>query len=525
MKLLIADDEMQIRTGLAEGIAWEQLGIDAVFTAENGIEAYEIAQEEQPEIILTDIRMPGMDGLELGKKISALYQPVEVIILSGYNEFEYARAAIQIGAFDYLLKPIHIKALMDLVQKATAEIAKKRQSDANSTLAEMMRRRERLKTWTFSGQRLSAEVCREFCKTGEIETTGKITACLCISDGIEERNREQFGVYLDSLLEKSTEQVYGKMLFQDHDQIFCVVRTVMQEEREQVKQQIMRILSDQNRLLQNQFGVTATCTMSRAADAADIPLLYADCRNLLRHRLYRGKGQLICAEEVSEEEILASDPVDAEEIQPHIAEFDYAFMHWYIGDLFGKLAQRKVTSTDLVKGICLNLKNILITVVSERGLDVRNVLEENEILLNDIPDYCALEDYQNWIDNLYYLILQGMGQIVGKQHSRAIVQAMEYISRHYAENINLEMTAEYVRKSKNYFSYLFKKEAGVSFVEYLNGIRVKEAKKLLDTTDQMTYEISEKVGFNDYKYFSGIFKKQTGMSPAQYRKRNQEASS
>ena len=136
---------------------------------------------------------------------------------------------------------------------------------------------------------------------------------------------------------------------------------------------------------------------------------------------------------------------------------------------------------------------------------------------NEIPEYFTLKEYETWIENLYQVILQGLSALSGTSHSRIILQAVDYISKNYAADIDLEMTADYVNKSKNYFSYLFKKEMGVSFVEYLNQVRIEEAKKLLETTDEKSYEISKRVGYSDNKYFSIVFKKYTGMSPAQYR--------
>lgn len=168
--------------------------------------------------------------------------------------------------------------------------------------------------------------------------------------------------------------------------------------------------------------------------------------------------------------------------------------------------------------MCEQLKNLLLQTMLNKGIDLEGIFEHNQSLLNEIPEFFTLKEYETWIENLYQVILDGLSKLTGKQHSRLVLQAVDYISQNYAKSINLEMTAEYVSKSKNYFSYLFKKELGISFVEYLNQVRVEAAKKLLDTTDEKTYEISEKVGYSDYKYFSSVFKKITGVSPAQYKK-------
>ncbi|MBO5160289.1 MAG: response regulator [Lachnospiraceae bacterium] len=122
MKLLIVDDEIQIRNGLQEGLPWDEIGFEEVYTAQNGIEALEICNQYKPEVVITDIQLPGMSGLTLGKNIKSSYEPVEVILLSGYSEFEYAKEAIAIGVFRYLLKPIRVSELIECVKGALEKI-------------------------------------------------------------------------------------------------------------------------------------------------------------------------------------------------------------------------------------------------------------------------------------------------------------------------------------------------------------------------------------------------------------------
>ena len=126
MKLLIADDEIQVRKGLAEAIDWSQCGINTVLTAANGVEALDICKIQRPEVVLTDIRMPGCDGLQLAKEIINLYALVRVIILSGYSEFKYAQQAVKIGVKDFLLKPIDIDELIQVVSECVHSVCEQR---------------------------------------------------------------------------------------------------------------------------------------------------------------------------------------------------------------------------------------------------------------------------------------------------------------------------------------------------------------------------------------------------------------
>lgn len=270
--LLIVDDEPNIRTGLQVGVPWCDIGIGNVYSAENGEVALRLMSEKDVSIVISDIRMGGMSGIELGTRINKLHPHVKIVLLSGYQEFEYAQSAIRFGAVDYLLKPVKIKTLLE--------------------------------------------------KIGSI-----------------------------------------------------VVELAVDEEKENI---VVRKFADANSI--------------------------SESRGLIQHE-----------------------------------------------KLFGK--------------------------------DPRFSLLNNRF-------------------------------------SPLTLLAVDYVNRNYMHSINVECIADYVGRSKNYFSSQFKKDLGISFVEYLTQVRVEQARLLLKSTTMMTYEISEKVGFSDYKYFSTVFRKSTGLSPSQYRTNN-----
>lgn len=136
-----------------------------------------------------------------------------------------------------------------------------------------------------------------------------------------------------------------------------------------------------------------------------------------------------------------------------------------------------------------------------------------------IPDLLTLEQYQEWILNFYYLILTGVSSNKEQSLNRMVITALSYITVNYSDEITVDSISSYVNKSKNYFSYLFKKEMGISFTEYLNKYRVEEAKRLMETTVDLNAEIARKVGFRDEKYFSAVFKKLEGCSATEFRKK------
>lgn len=152
-------------------------------------------------------------------------------------------------------------------------------------------------------------------------------------------------------------------------------------------------------------------------------------------------------------------------------------------------------------------------------MDVEAVLKKNRQSILALPDLLTIEQYREWVLNVYYLILTGVSGNQGKTPNQMVITALSYISMHYRDEITVESISSYVKKSKNYFSYLFKKEMGISFTEYLNKYRIEEAKKRMETTADLNAEIAREVGFRDEKYFSAVFRKLEGCSATEYRKK------
>lgn len=520
MKILIADDEIQIRTGLTEGIPWKTLGFDEIYTAENGIQALSLGKQHRPEIIITDIQMPGMTGLELGNEIKKLYEPAEVIILSGYSEFEYAREAITMRAFDYLLKPIRIKELIERVKQARERVEQFHADSENKNRFQALNRTRLLQQMIMSKGLLSSREEEIFLEQMQMTFPEFILVGVCSVDTLMEKELKLLGSYLEDQLQAILVRYKGEELYWERGNLFFVMSLMSNHDKERKMTALKKDIQGFNEKLQGEYQNSVSLAISDLGRIREVALLFRQAESALKKRLYRGKKSFLEPEDRDENPKLTLNPIDVTEMQNRMESFDHEHICLYLHAVFQELKEKKVTSIDLVKSMCEQLKNILLQTLLDKGIDLKGICEQNQALLKGLPDYSTLEEYEGWITDLYMLVLQGLTRLSGGQHSRVILQAVDYISQNYANNINLEMTATYVNKSKNYFSYLFKKELGISFIEYLNQVRIDKAKKLLDTTDDRTYEISEAVGYSDYKYFSSVFKKLTGVSPAQYKKRS-----
>lgn len=512
MKLLIVDDEINIREGLKEGIDWAELGFDEVLTCANGVDAISVCISQKPEIIIADIRMPGIDGIEMTRRVREMYAPVRVIILSGYSEFSYAHEAIRLGVYDYQLKPVNIDDLIRCVQGAQNDLLKEIEQLNTISDYALDRKRSELRHAVISAEGDIEPLLRDIIAEPLPE---KYTLGLIRADDSQTEHTKEF-IYIESYISANILADTGCILFSDASQIcFILYPSVASSAAE-----ILRIMKVLNGNLHAQFDLTVSIALVPAQRGEKLSSEYAACAELFGHRLYMGAAQLLTPELCHAGSRSPYFFQDDQGLKTFVSAMDYAGASRLIQNTFAAMLEQKVSAVQNVREICMHLKSLLFSTLKEQGIDVTALTSENQSLVERVPACCVLEDYYEWVDGLYYVVLEGLSQSNARSYGVIVRRAMDFIRTHYTENLTLDGVADYVGKSRNYFGYLFHKETGATFTEYLNGIRVEKAKELLRDGTQLTYEVAESVGFNDYKYFSVVFRKYAGMTPTEYKNRH-----
>ena len=503
IRLLIVDDEPPIRYGLTHGIAWDTLGVGQVFSAENGDAALAIMQQEQIHILLTDIRMPGMSGLDLATVVRRDYPDTKIIILSGYSEFEYAKQAIGIGVVDYLLKPIDTAELERLIRRQCQEIGKQAQQTHLHNTAKQRAELERLLLQSHPDEVAVEHIWRDY--IGGI--TGNVVGVMIDFDNKDKTQRIDFsafeagfpqeGLLVSLVIGCSTLMIYATNHSRPRYLILNGIQTAVQK---------WNIANRPN-------SISASVTSIR--NAGELLRLKEDAVMLLEHRLYLGKSVVIDGE-VTRVAPMARVVHDTETIRGYLLAYDSDTLIAWLKNQFSTFKEQNIASTEAIRDYCKYLIRLLREYVYAMETDVSEILRDCR--LEGLPEFVTLEEYCNWVCEMYRSVLHRLND-VNRTVSLTISRGMSYVSSHYAENITVEDVASYVMKSKNYFSHLFKKETGVAFNEYLNRYRIEKAKRLLDSSLELAGEIGKMVGFNDERYFSIIFKKFTGETPTSYRKK------
>lgn len=375
VQLLIVDDEMQIRRGIELGIPWKDFGITRVLTAEDSPGAITILEREKIQILITDIRMPGMTGLDLAEFSKKMNPDIHVIILSGYSEFDYAKKAINIGVVEYLIKPIKINELTGLIQKIMEEIQSRIQEDAQQRKGML---EQRLKA-CFDGAGESDENYERLLE--------EYTGCelnkniLCIVFGFDSRISNDISRSCEYAREQLiNEEKNGKentYLLSWGKKLVWFTLMDIRRSRDQVIFQMGNVL----RRINGDLRKTDSCGISGGAAGImplkNLHLAVKAGEQLLNHRLYLGCSVLIDQKDVRKKSETMFTLGETGHLRLCIAGYRYAGAEKYIKKQFRNMSELKITSYDIVKGTCLNLMQILFHTLKSSGLDVEAVLEKN----------------------------------------------------------------------------------------------------------------------------------------------------
>ncbi len=523
MKLLIADDDRQIREGIKAGIDWSSLGIVEVLTAASGTEAFEIFCANLPELVVTDVRMPGMDGLELLKRIKETRPATKVIILSGYNDFKYLKKAIQWDAADYEMKPIRARSLIQLIKKVSEEIVRERVSE--ETFRKYLASHKELFVDDFAGGRIRDRLILQDGLMQYFQFDAKGTL-LCVR--IEpDRRREEASERercADAMLRAlgGREAEAGELWLKTKDGSLIgllKLETVSYLYARHAVASLKNRLADSVREAAQTCGCSLSAGISLPGNASDVNELQAQAREALALRLYFGKGSVHALEEggaLREETIrgLAED----DEFLNLIREARLERLTERLSVEFARLRQERAYGEKSLASYCKALIHLLPAAAGEPPAELaeyaRRRIEELET-----STFVDIGEYEDFVRLAFEEAIEAYFNVGVARLSAPIQLAEAYIRNHYAEELTAEKVAEHVGKTPNYFSHLFKKEMGVPFREYVNRLRIAKAKQLIERTTDRIYEIGERVGFSDYAYFTQVFRKLEGCSPTALRKK------
>ncbi len=524
-KVVIADDEERICRLIEALIDWKGLGLEIAGTAHNGIEACEIADRVRPDILITDIRMPGCSGLELISRVKQTLPELEIIIISGYAHFEYAQQAIKFGVGDYLLKPISKAELNSTLQKLSGRIRKRRASEMDrQELLEKSRQDDRQFQQNLISDlldkkepKLTAAVLKERYHLDMTEGIFQVFI-LHMDSGDKLMGGESAGIMMEKARGILERGIRGKCVeFVLDVRGWQAVGVMNYRKRDQ--DEIRRTLKDCLNLIEAQKDLFYPVAFSMSAGSAvsgcgEIAASFGEAESLIWERLVKGTGRLL---ERSGPGLLHTEKNLLDEYLRAVN----AAVEMMEPDLAKEGSERLFAAVRSVPEICG--KEIIDLVFAAADIfAARLQLDDRGALLDKFYGTCSrlsrVEQVFDSLEEFQREHLQALTDSHENETSRPVRKAKQYIQSRYSEQITLEEVSDAVGLSPAYFSSLFKKTQGEGFARYLIGVRMEQAKILLRETNLPTAEICRKVGYNDLKHFTHTFEKTAGVKPSMYRK-------
>lgn len=527
-KLLIVDDEAEIREGILNSIPWDEHGFVIAGLATNGREALRMISETKPDLILLDIRMPVMNGLEVLKKLTKQHPSLKVIILSGYDDFSYCREALRYGVSDYLLKPCHPKEILSALVKLKNEIISEEEQAQqwdflllkfqenlpilrqnllmNLVLHKPMDDQIALTRWNLyqmevAPQNIGLAIIK-------IDQQYKL-ASLSLNEF------ELIKLSLSRQIETIANQppVLKTVIGYFHDNIM-VLWNVSDEAPDLFSWRLEQL----RQTVAASMPVTITIGLGEAAmDLLQLHTAFQSAIHALEHGFWEGSNRIIRYREVNDSFSQKNLTLAQEEnlIVQCIRTNDLERLESALNSFFANLSLLGKNSKDCIHKMITALICSVYHVCLERGINTDSIFGPNLAILDELP---RIETFRE----LHERILLCFKQIIvlhplQKNQRKMVTQAVNYIEEHYTEDLTLESIAKIVFVSPGYLSTSFKQVLQKNFVDYIAEVRVGKAKELLKDFHHKIYEIAVQIGYKDEKYFSQIFKKITGMAPILYR--------
>jgi len=547
-KLLLVDDEADVREGVLREIDWEAGGFQVTDVAENGREALEMAERHAPDVVVTDIRMPFMDGLQLSEEIRRQFPSAKIIILTGYDEFNYARKAIHLQVEEFVLKPFSADELLQALHKVKtrldAELAERENLGA---LQEHYRRSLPLLRELFLGTLVSRKLTereirermaqyewdlfdqaenRQYCVSVlQLDPAGTAAATIAGSAlYTAEDELRRFAV------RNVAEEIVGKqqagLVFQHNEHIAVLTIAVVSPNApgpDSIRKRTIAMLEEICRNVDKYLKITVTAGVGPAVDRlSTLKYAYDDALSALDYRLLLGSSRVIAIDDVEHRRPAAAlrfDDLQEQTLIRCLKVGSVPELESIVDELFAPLlAADPAPAFRDAQVYLLQIFTAILKAAQDTEDESTGDLWAGSHPLKELTSFSSLQEAKSRVLQLGSALMSRIASDRQTSYRQLVEQAKAFTKEHFADSyITIARVCAHLHISAGYFSNIFKRETRMTYMSYLLQIRMEAAKELLRTTDLKTFEIAEKVGYADPNYFSFSFRKQFGESPKAYR--------
>ena len=540
LKVFLCEDEIVMREGIKKNIDWESEDLKFVGEAGDGELAFPLIKETAPDILITDIRMPFMDGLELSRLVKKEFPQIKIIILSGFDEFEYAKEAIEIGITEYLVKPITAAQLLTEVKKVADQIRTDRATDDDNRTYQLDRKEELIMEHRalfrelVNGKSDMPTILKKGEALGIDLAAGSYSILLFMTRSKNEEKNVITETYSESeiaITTRVTERFENDNSVQIYEQLGRVLAILLMaanpDEMDKKQKEVIKTLTEITSEYDDvaYFGALGETVVR----IREVHQSYVDASRRFAHRFLAEESAFFSKENSTVEvPLLAKNPIDLAELD--VGKLDRRMIESFLksgkkseiadflSDFLESLGRENIESMLFRQYVAMDVYFAIVSFLESLGTTKEEI---GEICGNFRDGVKALSDAastEKYLNDLLTAAIDQRNNISDRRYNRIIAEARDYIEENYnKDDITLNSVAASVNVSPNHFSSVFKAETGQTFIEFLTNVRIEHAKELLRSTSMKSSEIGFEVGYKDPHYFSFIFKKTCGLTPKEFR--------
>lgn len=534
LKVFLVEDEIVMREGIKNNIEWEKEGFEFVGEASDGELAYPLIQKTKPDILITDIKMPFMDGLELSRLVKQELPDTKILILSGYDEFEYAKEAISIGITDYLLKPIAGAKLLEAVKKVAKIVEEEQEQKQFLQTFE----RERMENAKLAKQKFFRDLISGQYPVSTILKEGKTVG---MDLAAKKYNIVLFQVFAGGELgayseEQNTVVAAMEEMTAQTDEVIMVefglegwafiLKEIAEKELRQIEKEFLEQLQKIVGAYKNlEYFAGVGIPVLRLSE---LNRCFEEASRAFSYRYLKSRNQIIFSTEEMKpiiiEELKVSslnlDKLDKKTIESFLKSGLKSEISNFIEDYFLSLGERNIHSLLFRQYVTMNVYFAAIAMVEEIGYEAKDLTDRCGDFQTMVSVFSTIEQTKDYLKKVFETVIDLREMVSQKRYSTLLKNAKAYIEENFDnEEISLNTVAASVNLSPNHFSTIFSQEIGQTFIEFLTSVRMEKAKELLRSSSLKTAEIAYAVGYKDPHYFSYLFKKTQECTPREFRSR------
>ncbi len=532
IKVFLVEDEVIMREGIRSNIDWEAEGFEFVGEASDGELAYPLIQKSRPDILITDIQMPFMDGLELSRLVKQEQPGIKIIVLTGYDEFEYAKEGIRIGITDYLLKPIASAKLLEAVKKVGELVVEERQFQETfdqERQESLLIARQKFFRGLVLGRKSVSALLGEGRELGLDLAANRYNILLFQISASDDREDylEAYNRAVSEIKEKAAALSEIFMVELGMEGWAFILMEKEEKDLEGVQREFMQFLRD---TLGGYEGIRYFGGLGTPVGRlSELNKCYEEAGHAFAYRYLREDDQIIGSGDLPDRIHTQQEPdlrsLEVGKLDRRVAE---RFLKTglkgevagFVDGYFAGFGEKNMESLLFRQYVVMDMYFAAVALLEGLGYGAEDLVER----CGDIQDmtvvFSSAQSNREYLQKILEATIDLREAVSQKRYHSLLKEAKNYIRRHFEdEDISLNAVAASVNLSPNHFSSIFSQEAGQTFIEYLTSVRMERAKELLRTTAMKSSEIAYAVGYKDAHYFSSLFKKTQECTPGEFRQK------